>query len=110
MEHEYSQSWRRCYECDRSFQQSDYLHHMKTAHVERPDPEAMTVYEVATALRITRNATNYLVRSRKLKSFRTTRGFAKRWVLRKDFLAYVREEVAKHPEKAVEWAQTGALK
>jgi uncharacterized short protein YbdD (DUF466 family) len=105
-----SESWQRCYECDRNFRRSDYLHHMKTAHVERPDPQAMTVYEVACALRITRRRAGYLITSRKLRSFRTTRGFAKRWVLRKDFMAYVREQVALHPEKAVEWAAAGALK
>jgi hypothetical protein len=105
-----TQSWRRCYECNRNFRVSDYLHHQKTGHLGRPDPTAMTVYEVACGLKITRMQAMYLVNRRKLKSFRTMRGMVKRWVLRKDFLAYVREQVALHPEKAVDWAATGALK
>lgn len=103
--------WLRCYDCEpaRNFLEVDYRRHVNEAHPERPEPDAMTVPEVAKALKIDRRQALRLVARGKIHSF-TVGVNRRRWVRPKDLRAYVREAVAADPAKAAAWAATGAVK
>jgi hypothetical protein len=91
----------------------DYRRHVSKEHPERPEPDAMTILEVARALKTGPRRVRWLVTTGKIASFRVEVGGSRRrqwWVRPKALRDYIHELVEKDPGKALEWAETGTVK